>query len=193
MTERKGLSEKAVVELARKNHIPIEGMLPALEAEVSGEVATAENLKVPYRIGLTLLRSMGFSSRFFREIRDKGLFFAARCPACGHSVFPPQRPVCHRCIKEGAYREYEYVELGPQVEGTVVSWSKLVRGSSKHVGKGILYPAVIRVDGAHNAHWQYVLPKEGLDMHVGSRVRSVLLPQEARTGEISDYAFELFA
>ena len=191
MTGKKGLSAKAVIELARKTQIPIEELLPFLEPEIRGGVPTTELLKVPYRIGLTHLRSMGFSSRFFREIRDNGVFFAARCPACGHTIFPPQRPICHRCIKKGEYREYEYFELGPEIMGTVISWSKLVRGSSKHVGRGVLYPSVVRADNVDNAHWQYVLPKEGVGIAVGARVRSRLLPSDERTGEVSDFAYEL--
>ena len=63
--------------------------------------------------------------------------------------------------------------------------------SSKHIGKGELYPAVIQVDGADNAVWQYVLPTEGSEVKVGARVVSALLPQEDRTGEVNDFIFKL--
>ena len=186
-----GLSQKAIAELSRKHQIPVEHIEKALEKELQQEKATTEILRVPYRIGTTMLRSMAHASRFFREIRDNGMFYAGKCPTCGHTAFPPQHAVCHVCIKKGACVQYEYVELGPQVEGTVLSWCRLVRGSSKHVGKGEVYPCVIKVDGSDTAVWQYVLPKKGVEIKVGSRVRSVLLPAEERTGEATDFAFVL--
>jgi len=87
--------------------------------------------------------------------------------------------------------EYEPLLLGSEVEGTVLAWSKLVRGTTKHIGQGALYPAIVKVDGADNGHWQFVLPEEGKEVEVGTRVRSVKLDKEERTGEVSDYAFRL--
>jgi len=185
------LTEKAALELARKNQIDPELVKEALAREISGEAGLDEILRVPYRIGVTLNRSMVHSSRFFRELRDNGAFYAGKCPACGHVIFPPIRPVCRRCIKKGKLVEYEPFKLGTEIEGTVVSWSKLVRGTSKHVGRGELYPAIVKVDGADNAVWQYVLPAEGKEIKVGARVKAVKLPREERTGEVSDFAFQL--
>lgn len=185
------LSEKALQELALKNQIDREQLRKALSREISGEVKQEEVLRVPFRIGTTLNRSMCHASRFFREIRDNGVFYAGRCPACGHVIFPPIRPVCLRCIKQGDLVEYEPLKLGQEVEGTVLAWSKLVRGTTKHLGQGVLYPAIIRVHGAENGHWQFVLPAEGKEVKVGVQVRSVLLEAQDRTGEVSDYAFEL--
>ena len=132
-----------------------------------------------------------YSRRYFREIRDNGRFYAGRCPACGHTALPPAHAVCHACIKKGALREYEFVDFGAELEGTVLSWCRLVRGSTKHIGRGEVYPCVVRVDGSDIAMWQYVLPEEGVEIRVGARIRSVLLPQEQRTGEVSDFAFRL--
>ena len=47
------------------------------------------------------------------------------------------------------------------------------------------------VDGADNAHWQFVAPEEGKTIEVGARVKSVLKNQAERTGEVSDYLFRL--
>lgn len=185
------LSERALLELARKNRIDPGQLEKALAREVSGEAGPEELLRVPFRIGATLNRSMGHASRFFRELRDNGIFFAGKCPACGHVLFPPIRPVCLQCIKKGELVEYESLELGSRVEGTILAWSKLVRGSSKHIGRGVLYPVIVRVDGADNGHWQIVLASKDDEVTVGARVKSVLLEAEQRTGEVSDYAFEL--
>ena len=125
------------------------------------------------------------------HLRDNGRFYAARCPSCGHTILPPSHSVCHLCIKKGALHEYEFVDFGPELEGTVLSWCRLVRGSTKHVGRGEVYPCVVRVDGSAIGMWQYVLPREGSEIRVGARVRSTLLPQEQRTGEVSDFAFRL--
>jgi uncharacterized OB-fold protein len=185
------LTEKALEAIAKKNLIDVALVKKALEKEINGNVAPGDPLRVPYRVGVTLLRSMCHASRFFRELRDNGVFVAGKCPACGHVMFPPMRPVCLRCIKKGELVEYEMFELGPEVKGTVLSWSKLVRGTSKHVGRGELYPSIIRVDGADNAEWQYVLPTEGKEISVGARVVSIVLPKEDRTGEVNDFAFKL--
>jgi len=185
------LTEKAIEALSKKNQIESGLLKKALESEIKGTSVPDDPLRVPYRVGITLLRSMCHASRFFRELRDNGVFIAGKCPACGHVLFPPMRPVCLRCIKKGELVEYEMVPLGTEVQGTVLSWSKLVRGTSKHVGRGELYPAIIRVDGADNAEWQYVLPTQGKEISVGARVKSILLPIEERTGEVNDFAFKL--
>ena len=185
------LTEKALQELARKNLIDPGQLKEALAREVSGEAGTDDLLRVPFRIGATLNRSMCHASRFFRELRDNGTFYAGKCPVCGHVLFPPIRPVCLQCIRKGELVEYEPLKLGRKIEGTILAWSKLVRGSSKHVDQGVLYPVIVRVDGADNGHWQIVLASEEGEVKVGGRVKSVLLEAEQRTGEVSDYAFEL--
>ena len=191
LTQQKGLSSKALIELAEKHQLPVDHLLPTLESELGQSVDTSEILRVPYRIGTTMYRSMAHASRFFRELRDNGLFIGGKCPQCGHTIFPPQHPICHVCIKKGSYVEYEPIEFGTELEGTVLSWCRLVRGTSKHIGKGEVYPCVVKVDGSDVAVWQYVLPKEGVEIRVGARVRSILLPREQRTGEVTDFAFIL--
>lgn len=185
------LTEKGAEDIARRNQLDPELVKEALAREISGEAGMDEILRIPYRIGTTLNRSMAHSSRFFRELRDNGVFYGGKCPECGHVLFPPIRPVCRRCIKKGKYVEYEPFKLGDEIEGTVMSWSKLVRGTSKHVGRGELYPAIIKVDGADNAVWQYVLPAEGKEIKVGARVKAIKLPDGERTGEVSDFAFQV--
>jgi uncharacterized OB-fold protein len=185
------LSEKAARNLARKNQLDPDPVLKALAPEIDGTAQADDVLRVPFRIGTTLNRSMCHASRFFRELRDNGIFLAGRCPACGSVLFPPIRPVCLRCIRHGRLVEYEPLEMGPQVEGSVLAWSKLVRGTSKQLGAGEVVPAIVRVDGAENGHWQLVRPSGDQVIRVGSRVRSVLVPQEDRTGEVSDYSFVL--
>ncbi len=185
------ISRKAVESLAKKQQIPPEQLIKVMEKEMTDPPPTGELLFVPYRIGTTLYRSMNHASRFFRELRDNGMFYAGRCPACGFTVFPPQRPVCHRCIKQGKLAEYEYVKLGPEVTGRCVSWSQLIRGTSKQGELLKSCPSFVKVDGADNAHWQIVHPVEGKEIAIGARVRSVLKPPDERTGELSDYWFVL--
>lgn len=183
------LSEKAAVALAKKNLLDPGMVKRILSREIAGDYTSDEILRVPYRIGVTLNRSMAHASKFFRELRDNGIFYGGKCPECGHTLFPPVRPACLRCIKEGKLVNYEPVEFGPEVHGTVVSCSRLVRGTSKHLERGELYPSIIKVDGADNAVWQYVIPSGDKTIEVGSRVRSILLPREDRTGEVNDFAF----
>ena len=185
------LSEKAADSIAAKNQMDPALVRRALEREISGEASPADPCRIPYREGVTLFRSMCHASRFFRELRDNGVFFAGRCPECGHVMFPPMRPVCRECIRTGAYVEYEMFPMGEELIGTVQSWSKLVRGTSKHVGRGEVYPSIVKVDGADNAEWQYVLPAEGKEIKVGAKVKTVLLPPGERTGEVNDFAFRL--
>jgi len=185
------ISKKAVEILANKNDIPFEQVMKVMEDELENQRGTDALLFVPYRIGTTLYRSMNRSSRFFREIRDNGMFYAGVCPECGHKVMPLQRAVCHRCIKKGFLSEYRYEKLGPEVTGICVSWSRLVRGTSKQGDLLMSYPSFVKVDGCDNAHWQIVYPAHGREIKIGARVRSALRSREERTGEISDYWFVL--
>lgn len=183
------LSNKAMNELARKNVIDPKLLRAPMAAEMSGEAGEDDILRVPFRIGITLNRSMCHASKFFRELRDKGVFYGGKCPECGHVLFPPIRPVCLECIKKGEMVEYEPLNMGAEVRGIVVAVSKLVRGTSKDLGKGAQYPCLVRVDGADNAHWQFVLPPEDGEVKVGMRVKSLPIAQEDRTGEMHDYTF----
>jgi len=185
------ISRKAIENLAKKQQIPVEQLLKIMDKEMTDPLPIKDLLFIPYRIGTTMYRSMNHASRFFRELRDNGMFYAGKCPACGYIVFPPQRPVCHRCIKQGKLVEYEYLKLGPVVEGVCVSWSQLIRGTSKQGELLKSCPSFVKVDGCANAHWQIVLPAADKEIKIGSRVRSVLKPQEERTGEIGDYYFIL--
>lgn len=185
------LSEKAAKEIAKKNNIAPELIIKASALEISGRAHKENVLRIPFRIGITLNRSMAHASYFFREIRDNGIFYAGKCHVCGHCLFPPVRPVCLCCIKKGQLVEYEPYKMGLEIKGTVVAVSKLVRGTSKDLGKGVRYPCLIKVDGADNAHWQFVFPTENREIEVGSRVKSVLANQLDRTGEVSDFSFRL--
>jgi len=185
------LSRKAAADLAAKNQLDSGLVAKALEREIAGEAQESEPLRVPFRMGVTLNRSMAHASPFFRALRDRGVFLAGKCPACGHLLFPPMRPVCLICIRRGELVEYRMEELGPEVQGTVAAVSKLVRGTSKDLGKGVQFPCLVRVDRAHNAHWQFVRPDSHRDIRVGDRVRSALKEQGDRTGEVSDYSFVL--
>jgi uncharacterized OB-fold protein len=185
------LTTRALEEIAKNTQIELNLLKNALRKELSGEAEGKDILRVPYRIGVTLNRSMCHASQFFRELRDHGVFYAGLCPVCKYVLFPPIRPVCPRCIRKGKLLEFEPFLLGNEIHGTVISWSKLVRGTSKHLGHGEVYPSIVRVDGADNAHWQYVLPNQREEIRVGARVKSVLRNIEERTGEISDYVFQL--
>lgn len=185
------LSRKAAADLAAKNQLNLESTARALEREIRGEAGEDEPLRVPYRMGVTLLRSMAHASAFFRALRDRGVFLAGACPECGHVLFPPIRPVCRQCIRKGERVEYRMKDLGPEVRGTVAAVSQLVRGTSKDLGRGVQFPCLVRVDGADNAHWQFVRPDPGREVRVGNRVRSVLKEPEDRTGEVGDYWFVL--
>lgn len=185
------LSNKAANKIAKKNFVAPELIAKSAAVEIAGEAGRDDILRVPFRIGITLNRSMVHASRFFREIRDNGMFFGSKCPACGHVLFPPIRPTCLRCIRKGEMVEYEPLEMGAEVMGTVAAVSKLVRGTSKDLGKGDQFPCLVKVDGADNAHWQFVEPDGDKEPAVGDRVKSVLKNQQERTGEVGDYLFAL--
>jgi|GEM_PF-2801065 len=185
------MSKKAVETLGKKHQIPVDLLMKIMEKEIKDEQSAIAILRVPYRIGATLYRSMAHASRFFREIRENGVFYAGICPKCGHTIFPPQKPVCNRCIKKGELFRYDYMDLGPVIEGVIISWSRLERGTSKQSEMLKSYPSYIKVDGSDIAHWQLVEVAPGQEIKIGARVRSALRPQKERTGEISDYWFTL--
>ena len=104
------LSEKACDNVSTKNLLDPALVRDALSREISGEAGMDEILRVPYRIGTTLLRSMGHGDITTHGFRASFRTWASEC-----TLYP--REVCElalahdeRSQTEDAYSRSNLVE-----------------------------------------------------------------------------------
>lgn len=139
--------------------------------------------------------------RFFRALRDRGVFLATRCDACG-VTYCPARAFCERCL---AALEHE-VEAGPG--GSLESFTVVHVGLD---GERLDPPGVIglvRLDGADTLLVHRVEASPGGDLgesrdgnlgkshgswraglHIGMRVEALFENPARRRGHLDDVRF----
>lgn len=125
--------------------------------------------------------------RFFRGLKDRGVFLATRCDACG-VTYCPARAFCERCLSALG----NDVEAGPG--GSLESFTIVHVGLD---GRRLDPPEVIglvRLDGADTllVHRVDGNPHGNLDgswragLHIGMRVEAVLEEPSRRRGHLDD-------
>lgn len=117
--------------------------------------------------------------RFFRALKDRGVFLATRCAQCG-VTYCPARAFCERCLG----RLQEYFEVGPQ--GVLESFTVLHRDLR---GAPLPEPVVIglvRPEGADTCLVHRVAGDDRVVLQIGLRVEPVLRPGSKRTGHLDD-------
>ncbi len=130
-----------------------------------------------YAVGL-------YGSKFFKELKEKGVFLGVKCPKC-EKVFIPPRKVCGECFVEMK----EFVEVGP--EGSIGTFTILryafidpETGEQKPVPYGYGF---IRFDGADTLFQHYIEIDDESKIKIGARVKPVLA--EERKGTIRDIQY----
>lgn len=125
-----------------------------------------------------------YGSKFFKELRDNGVFLGVKCPKC-EKVYIPPRKVCGKCFVEMT----EFVEVGP--EGSIGTFTILryafidpETGEQKPVPYGYGF---IRFDGADTLFQHYIEIDDESKLKIGARVRPVL--EEERKGTIRDIRY----
>ncbi|MEW5946698.1 MAG: Zn-ribbon domain-containing OB-fold protein [bacterium] len=147
-----------------------------------GEVLTVEfkpNLKYLWDNGAAI-------GRYVAELK-RGRIIARRCNGCGRVMLPP-RMYCELCWRPTD--RWVYVKDTGRVNTFSichVNWdaSRLPRGAKPHL------PAVIEIDGASPGMGILHLlgevdPKK---IRVGMKVKAVWLPEDRRTGAITDIRY----
>lgn len=120
---------------------------------------------------------------FFRNLKEKGTFLAARCEKCDITYVPP-RIYCEKCF---ARLEDSYVDVG--ADGVVHTFTvvfKNLDGSEKEK-PAIL--AMINIEGTDGGLVHYVGDIEPDDVYIGLPVVPVLKPENERQGGITDILY----
>jgi uncharacterized OB-fold protein len=157
-----------------------------------------EVLLFPGRMPVSHRYTAGLAGeRFFRALKDRGVFLATRCSACS-VTYCPARAFCERCL---AALEDD-VEAGPG--GSLESFTVVHVGLD---GERLDPPAVIglvRLDGADtllvhrveaSAGGNLVRSRDGnlgswrAGLHIGMRVQAVFEEPARRRGHLDDVRF----
>jgi uncharacterized protein len=154
-----------------------------MEKEIQDDLVSVPILvDVPYRFA-----AGEYMTRFLVELRDNGVFYGTRCPACRRVMIPP-RIVCARCH----VRSEEWVQLGS--EGTLAAFTIMyIPMTDPTTGKPHDPPFAygsVKLDGCDAPVDHFLNVEPDMDkLWVGMRFRAVLRPKEERTGDLSDIRY----
>ncbi len=123
-------------------------------------------------------------SKFFKELKERRVFLAVKCPKCGKVYIPPRR-VCGECYVE----MNDFVEVGP---GGKIGTFTILRyafidpetGEQKPIPYGYGF---IHLDGADTFFQHYINIEDEKKVKVGARVEPVF--SEERKGTIKDILY----
>lgn len=154
-----------------------------MEKEIQDDLVSVPILvDVPYRFA-----AGEYMTRFLVELRDNGVFYGTRCPACRRVMIPP-RIVCARCH----VRSEEWVQLGS--EGTLAAFTIMyIPMTDPTTGKPHDPPFAygsVKLDGCDAPVDHFLNVEPDMDkLWVGMRFKAVLRPREERTGDLSDIRY----
>ncbi|MGB9742006.1 MAG: Zn-ribbon domain-containing OB-fold protein [candidate division WOR-3 bacterium] len=120
--------------------------------------------------------------RFFRTLKEQGVFTGTRCEQCG-IIYVPGRIFCERCLAK--LERWEKVGS----EGRLESWTVLYQGLD---GKPLREPELIglvRLDRASTVLVHRLGNVKPEELRIGMRVKAVLKPKSQREGAITDIRF----
>jgi uncharacterized OB-fold protein len=123
--------------------------------------------------------------RFFRALRDRGVFLATWCATCG-VVYCPARAFCERCL---AALDRE-VEVGPG--GTLESFTVVEVGLDGETLEDSVVVGLIRLDGSDTplVHRIEAYAGEGgswrAALRIGMRVEAAFEDPGSRRGHLND-------
>lgn len=129
-------------------------------------------LESEYTVGIA-------GERFFRTLKDEGVFVGTVCPNCDLIYVPPSI-YCERCFTELE----EWVEVPSK--GEVYTFTILTRSLE---GEPLEKPdvlALVRLEGTHGGFVHRLEEVELEEVEIGMAVEAVLKPAEAREGSILD-------
>lgn len=117
--------------------------------------------------------------RFFRALKERGVFLATRCEECG-VTYCPARAFCERCL---APLE-EYFEVGPA--GTLESFTVVYLDLDERPLEEPQVVGLIKLEGADTFLVHRVAGDSRAGLEIGMSVEPVLRPKAARTGGLGD-------
>lgn len=117
--------------------------------------------------------------KFFRELKDRGVFVGTKCSACNVTYLPP-RIYCERCFAE--LKDYSDFGIKGKVE-TYTICHETADGS--HAKKPVII-AFIKIDGTDGGLIHRLSGVKPADVKFGMKVEAVLAEPAKRAGGIND-------
>ena len=108
---------------------------------------------------------------YFRNLKDKGTFFGARCDKCDITYVPP-RTYCEKCF---ARLEDSYVQV--EGSGTVHTYTVLHKNLDGSPKEEPVIMAVVRLDGTDGGVVHYLGGVKPAEVYIGMRVEAILKPR----------------
>ena len=149
---------------------------------------TDENISLPMVVDVPFKFAAGqYLGRTLSELRDKGKFYAVRCPKCKR-VQLPARVTCAMCL----VKNEEWLEL--PMEGEIVMFTIMyLPMTDPTTGKPHNPPFVygtVRFDGTDTVFDHLIKVEPDMDkVWVGMRCRVVMRPDGERIGDLSDIMY----
>jgi len=121
--------------------------------------------------------------KFFRSIKDKGVFIGARCDTCDITYVPPHI-YCEQCFER---LEDKYVEVSSA--GEVYTYTFLLKNMDGSLKEKPAILAVINLEGTDGGVVHLLGECDPQDVFFGMNVEAVLKPQDQREGSINDILY----
>jgi uncharacterized OB-fold protein len=163
-----------------RHGIPVDALRREFAAELAGQVPMDAPLEVPDKLEVFYKYSYGGQSRFFREIRENGKLYGAKCTGCG-KVYCPPRAHCSLC-----YVPTAWVPLPGT--GTITAFTVQYVSTSAFIKKTPFICAYVRLDGSDFLLMANMEVDDVARIRVGTRVQAVF--RDERHGAITDFYFQ---
>lgn len=117
--------------------------------------------------------------RFFRALRDKGVFLATRCERCG-VTYCPASAFCPRCLSPLT----DYFEVGPR--GVLESFTVVYRDLDDQPLDEPVVVGLIRLDGADTVLVHRIDGSDRTALEIGISVQAQFEAKASRKGTLND-------
>lgn len=117
--------------------------------------------------------------RFFRALKDRGVFLATRCEECAVTYCPPSA-FCPRCLAPLS----DYFEVGPK--GTLESFTIVYQDLEEQPLSPPVVVGLIRLERADTVLVHRIDGGDRAILEIGIPVEPEFQPKTARTGSLND-------
>lgn len=118
--------------------------------------------------------------KFFRELKERGVFVATRCEACNVTYLPP-RIYCERCFAEISGK---YIDVATQ--GTLETFTVCHEGVDGLPLARPQFLGFIRIDGTNGGIVHKISVIRQSDLKLNMKLEAVFEEPSKRIGAISD-------
>lgn len=117
--------------------------------------------------------------RFFRALKDRGVFLATRCEECA-VTYCPASAFCPRCLSPIS----DYFEVGPR--GWLESFTVVYRDLDEEPLEVPVVVGLIRLEGADTVMVHRIDGNSRAVLEIGVPVEPEFQPKRDRTGSLND-------